>query len=222
MLTLFRSNKWFLVPYLLFLTLGGIVLLSFSKIDIHWFINQHNNKIADFFFKYFTNLGDGIASALAIIILLFIRYRYALAMALSTVLSTIIVRLFKQYLLPDFDRPLSIFHNIRQLHMVHGVDVHTINSFPSGHSATAFSVYLLFAMIIENRSLKFLFFATAFLVAYSRIYLSQHFLVDIYFGSVFGAFSTLICFYWANQWKNQKWNLSLRNKMSKNDDPVKE
>jgi membrane-associated phospholipid phosphatase len=210
------------LPYLFFLILGGSILVSFSKIDIHWFINQYNNKIADFFFKYFTDLGDGVISALAIIVLLFVRYRYTLAMILSTFLSTLIVRLFKQLLLPDFDRPVLIFQKINHLHLVPGVDMHTINSFPSGHSATAFSVYLLLAMITENKFTKLLLFTVAFLVAYSRIYLSQHFFVDIYFGSLIGAFASILSFFWTLQWKNPRWDLSLLNKMNKKDGSIKE
>jgi membrane-associated phospholipid phosphatase len=221
MLNTFRLNRWFFVPYIIFLIFGGLILILFSKIEIHWFINHHYSNIADFFFKYFTNLGDGLILIPVIIILLFISYRFVIMAAISNLLTTIFVRLFKQLILPDLDRPVSIFRNVRKLYLVEGVDVHLINSFPSGHSATAFSIFLLFALIFDNKNLKFLFFAIAFLVAYSRMYLSQHFLMDVYFGSIFGVFSTLAAYFWVNTWKNIKLDFSIKNLLKTKNNGIK-
>jgi membrane-associated phospholipid phosphatase len=208
MFNLMRANNWFLVPYLIFVISGGFILILFQKTEIQWFINQHYIKVADIFFKYFTHVGDGLLYLVAILILLFIRYRYAIAMALGTIFANFLVHLFKQVILPDLDRPLAVMGKMYNLHLVDGVKVHLINSFPSGHSATGFGVFLLFAFIINNKSLKFLLFTLAFLIAYSRVYLTQHFLTDIYFGSLFGVFGTFTAFWWTNQWKNPKLDLS--------------
>jgi membrane-associated phospholipid phosphatase len=219
MINIFRQNKWFYLPYLIFLVIAGTFLILFSKIEIHWFINQQNCKIADVFFKYYTHLGDGILIAIAIFILLLIRYRDAITIAISSIFATILVQAFKRYILPDTDRPLLVFEKIHNLHLVDGIYMNTAHSFPSGHSATGFSVFLLFAMITGNKYLKFLFFIIAFLVAYSRIYLSQHFLVDIYVGSLIGVVSTSLIFLWTKSWKSKKLELSLINivKTKKND-----
>jgi membrane-associated phospholipid phosphatase len=219
MIEIIRQNKWFYLPYLLLLTVGGLFLILFSKIDIHWFINQLNCFVADNFFKIFTHFGDGIMIAFAILIMLFIKYRYAIVVAISSILATIIVQLFKRYIIPDVDRPSLVFESIRKLHIVEGITMNTAHSFPSGHTATGFSIFLLFAIISNNKYLKLLFFIVAFLVAYSRIYLSQHFFVDIYFGSLIGVLSTSFVYLWASKWKSNKLDLSILDifKKKKND-----
>jgi membrane-associated phospholipid phosphatase len=216
---IFRQNKWFYLPYLIFLVIAGTSLILFSKIEIHWFINQQNNKIADVFFKYYTHLGDGILIAIAIFILLFVRYRDAITVGISSIVATLLVQVFKRYILPDTDRPMLVFEKIHNLHFVDGIYMNTAHSFPSGHSATGFSIFLLFAMISGNKYMKFLFFIVAFLIAYSRIYLSQHFLIDIYVGSLIGVVSTSLIYLWTDSWNSKKLELSLINivKTKKND-----
>jgi membrane-associated phospholipid phosphatase len=196
-------------------------MILFKRTEIQWFINQNYNIIADIFFKYYTHLGDGILYAVALLILLFIRYRYALTMAIATIFANFLVHLFKQVILPDYDRPLAVMGKFYNLHLVDGVKVHLINSFPSGHSATGFGVFLLFALIVSNNRLKFIFFTIAFLIAYSRVYLTQHFLIDIYFGSLFGVIGTLLAFWWTERWKSTKLDLSLLNVLKSKHNDIK-
>ncbi len=204
MINCIRSNRWFLLPFLAFLLIGGMVLVSFSKTDIHWFLNQQNHPLADWFFKVYTHLGDGIMIVLALIILLFIKYRYALVLAFSSIFATLLVQFLKRYLFNDLRRPVVIFEKLGNLHLVEGVTPVVAYSFPSGHSATGFGIFLLFALISKNKYLKLIFFMSAFLIACSRIYLSQHFLVDVYFGSLIGAFCTFFCYLWVRGWKSPK------------------
>ncbi|MDD2950897.1 MAG: phosphatase PAP2 family protein [Sulfuricurvum sp.] len=63
-------------------------------------------------------------------------------------------------------------------------------SFPSGHSATAFSFFIALALL--NPKYKPLFIALALLIVLSRIILLQHYLSDVAIGSAIGAFSS----YW--------------------------
>ncbi len=59
-------------------------------------------------------------------------------------------------------------------------------SFPSGHSATAFSFFIALALL--NPKYKSLFVASALLIVISRIVLLQHYLSDVAIGSAIGAF----------------------------------
>jgi membrane-associated phospholipid phosphatase len=61
-----------------------------------------------------------------------------------------------------------------------------MNSFPSGHSATAFALFLCLSIMVNRSWLKYLMFVFAALVCYSRMYLSEHFLQDVFGGSVIG------------------------------------
>jgi membrane-associated phospholipid phosphatase len=220
----FRKNKGFYIPYFIFFCIGAILLLSYSRVEIHLYINRFHHLITDIFFKLFTHAGDGIVLAIAIPVLLFIKYRYAIVLALSNICITIIVQSFKRFILPEIDRPVLVFYNVKKLYLVDGITHLTDHSFPSGHSATGFGLYLLFALITRNQTLKFIFFMIAFLVAFSRIYLSQHFFNDIYFGSLFGTLCTTSIYLWSEKWNKPKLEQSLRDaiKLRKNDDQKQE
>jgi len=193
---IFRKNQWFFIPYFFFLFMGGIILILFRKTDIHIFINNIHNASTDYYFKYLTYLGDGFTIFIAILLFSLINYRTTLTLTISTLLSSITIIIFKQALLKDISRPVRVFQNIQELYLVPGVDVHASNSFPSGHTATAFILFLLLSIITKNNFLKFVFFLIALSVGYSRMYLSQHFLIDIYFGSIIGVTCTILAFYW--------------------------
>ena len=47
------------VIYYLFLGAGALLLLSTEKGEILLWINSRHNAFLDFFFKYWTHLGDG-------------------------------------------------------------------------------------------------------------------------------------------------------------------
>jgi membrane-associated phospholipid phosphatase len=186
MIKIFSSIRFFLIPYILIILVLGYVLTTYSKSDIHIFINQHNSAFADQFFKYITFLGDGIFVILVCLFLLFVKYRYALMTFSTYIITGLFVQVLKRFIFTGTPRPKLYFEGLYDLHLVEGVKIYTVNSFPSGHTASAFALFLCLAFIIKNRFLQFIFLGTACLTAFSRIYLSQHFLVDTYFGSLIG------------------------------------
>ena len=72
------------------------------------------------------------------------------------------------------------------LHFVEGVRLHEYNTFPSGHTTLAFSFFFLLSVFFQKPWLSAVFFVLALLVAYSRMYLSMHFLADVWVGSILG------------------------------------
>jgi membrane-associated phospholipid phosphatase len=60
------------------------------------------------------------------------------------------------------------------------------NSFPSGHSAAAFSVASVIASQSKDANIDFVVYSLATLVALSRVYLEKHWASDIFIGSVIG------------------------------------
>ncbi len=60
------------------------------------------------------------------------------------------------------------------------------NSFPSGHSAAAFSVASVIASQSKDPNIDFLVYSLATLVALSRVNLDKHWASDIFIGSVIG------------------------------------
>ena len=193
MLSLLKGNSAFLIPYSIFLLCGGVILLCFSKTDIALFINNHHNTLSDSFFKYYTNVGLGWLILPVVFILAFVRLRYVIIAFAAFVLTFIINDAIKSIV--GAPRPVEVFTQLHQsLYFVSGVDIYHWNSFPSGHTAIAFSSFSVLALCYNNKLLKFLFFVMAFLVAYSRMYLSEHFLVDVYVASIIGTSVTLFCY----------------------------
>lgn len=194
MRTIFKSNSAFFLPYLIFILFGALLLAIGSKENIHLTFNAFHTSFFDTFFLYVTYLGDGTLALLLTIMLLAVKYRFALIVGLSNILASIITQVLKQTVFADALRPKKYFEGLHDLYFVPGVENHLYYSFPSGHATCAFSLYLALSFIVKNKSVKTLFFALAFLVGYSRIYLSQHFFGDVYVGSLIGVGITILVY----------------------------
>ena len=203
---LIATNRYFFLPVLIFLIFSGIILLTFSKPDLHVRCNQVNSHFLDIFFQYATWLGNGVFIPVLFIGLLLVKYRIAFAFLAGSLLGALVVNLFKKVLLHNMYRPAKYFelYESYKLHLVEGVKTHSLQSFPSGHTATAFSIFLTLALITRNKALKLFFFAIALLIAYSRVYLSQHFFMDIAAGTVIGVGFIVLSFYFFER-INKKW-----------------
>ncbi len=195
MLKLINRNRIFLLLYVLILIVGLISILYYSKADIHQFLNSIHSPFFDKFFKYITYLGSGITAGIAAIFLLFVRLRYSIILSVSAVTSGVVAQLLKRFLFSGCERPVVYFREIAELYYVPGIDLHTHFSFPSGHSVTAFIIFGLLAFISEKEPIKISALLVSFIISYSRVYLSQHFLVDILAGSFLGMI-TILFFYW--------------------------
>ncbi len=204
MKAIFKNNISFLLPYLIFIVLGALLLAVDTKTEMHLGFNSYHNSFFDSFFYYITYLGDGVMAVLTVIILSAIKYRYAVIVGLSNLISAIITQTLKQTLFSDSVRPKKFFEGIHDLYFVPGVNNHLYYSFPSGHSTCAFALFFSLALLVKNKTLELLFFITAILVGYSRIYLSQHFFEDVYAGSLIGIFTTIIVYYFIQK-REIKW-----------------
>lgn len=197
MLKLIRENRPFFVPYFFVLIIVGIVQLVYNKTQLFLFINTHANAKADFFFRYLTNVGDGLFYGAIIIVLLFVEYRYALAALLSFALTSLAAQLLKHFVFSSSLRPNGFYeHSEVTLRVIEGVKVYNNNSFPSGHATTAFSLACLLAILIKRKNWGYFFLVLACATSYSRVYLEQHFVEDVYFGSILGVFLTVLLTNW--------------------------
>ncbi len=190
MFQLFKKNKAFFIPYLLFLLAGGLALALWNKTDIHLLINKYHNPQADLFFSNLTSLGLGITIVPVLLILVFVRFRYIIISLLGFVLTFTINDTLKAIL--HTPRPITVFGDLHQtLYLVPKVEMFSWNGLPSGHTATAFCMFCLLAFYTKNNWLKIFYFVIAFLIGYSRMYLSEHFFQDVYLGSIVGVGSAL-------------------------------
>ncbi|MGZ3900281.1 MAG: phosphatase PAP2 family protein [Bacteroidia bacterium] len=204
MKAILRSNLSFLFPYFIFLLLGAALIIANSKANTHLEFNSFHTHFFDVFFSYVTYLGDGVTAVLVVIILLVVKFRYALIVGLANIISAAITQTLKHTVFSNVVRPKKFFEGIHDLYFVPGVENYLYNSFPSGHSTCAFSLYFSLALILENKIYKSVLFVVAFLVGYSRIYLSQHFLQDVYAGSLIGVSISLVVYYFIQK-SNKTW-----------------
>lgn len=185
-----RNNAAFLLPYMVLLLAVLPVLSLYNKEDIHLWINGHYSAFGDTFFRIITFMGDGLFFILPACIMLFFSARHLLFLMSSYLGTGLAVQLLKRLAFPHVARP-SVFLQDHSLHLVDGVTLLQGRSFPSGHAASAFSLFLCIALLADGKTVKFLCLVMATLVAFSRVYLSQHFLADIYAGSLIGTSGTL-------------------------------
>jgi membrane-associated phospholipid phosphatase len=151
-----------------------------GKSELFLLLNTDLGRPADYFFEYFTHLGDGALWAGWLIWILVKKQKPILPLLFSSfALDTIITQVIKQVIFPNEMRPSEAIKDGSFIHYVEGVTVHSINSFPSGHTATAFTFLLLIALTTKGGWFTALAFIVACIVGYSRIYLGQHFPFDV-------------------------------------------
>jgi membrane-associated phospholipid phosphatase len=182
-----------------FIVVGGLLLCLFSKVAIHLFINRYHSSYGDIFFTHATLLGDGISATLVVVVLLFINYRSAATLAVSNILCAVIIQSLKRTIFTDSIRPIQFFHGIHNLYVVSGVEIYSFNSFPSGHSATIFTTCAILSLKTDHKIVRACLLGAACLIAFSRVYLSQHFFEDIYTGAIIGFFVAVLTAAFFNQ-----------------------
>lgn len=191
----------FLVPTLVLALVLGIALLITPKAELHLALCQPHTTGLDTIVPIITNLVDWLPY-LCVILLLFYRVGWATFLASNLLLSTVIVQPIKHIV--HAPRPLTWFaENMPDvtLPLVEGVRMNHWLSFPSGHTTTFFVLFYSLSIILcaENVTgkmiLSFLCFLCASFGAYTRIYLSQHFALDVFAGILIAVLSTLSLYF---------------------------
>ena len=177
-----------------------LIFLAHEQGDIVLIINGWHHPVLDVFFTYFTRLGNGIIFLFFTLVLVAVKFRHAIITALVGGVHALFIGITKNGLFPHQPRPKNFFDADIGLNFIQGVDVHGWMSFPSGHTASAFALALLISLITKNRTVTALFLVYALLVAFSRIYLLQHFYKDVFSGAVIGLLSTFLV------WKGLAYN----------------
>lgn len=184
------NNLYFLVPYVLWLIVGGIILAFFSKQMLFALVNTHHSSVLDVIMYYTTWMGEGATITIVLLLLLGLsslrNWWYFVAALVCNVIPTIIEQSLKSYY--NSPRPLNYFHHAAWIHIAPNWPQLMNKSFPSGHSTGSFAFFCFLAMLLPEKYRKFglLFFFMALSVCYSRMYLAAHFYEDVYVGSFIG------------------------------------
>jgi len=159
-------------------------------------VNNFFNKHLAYFFLIVTHLGDGLFFVALSLLISYYSLKNGFLTFFSYLLSSLVSRIFKDIMFPEQIRPVKFFseQNIPIQHLEE-ITLHSYQSFPSGHTLTAFAVYGILAYLYKTQYSHLFFVMVAILVGVSRIYLAQHFIRDVFAGTFLGYFSTLIVIY---------------------------
>lgn len=188
-----RRNQSFFIGYLFFF----IALLAFciltNKTDGFLLINSFHNKMLDDFFILVTNIGNGLF-IFAVIAWMLIRRKniWFWQTGISFLASGIIVQIFKHAVYSP--RPKAFFQSKASLHLIEGITCTGSNSFPSGHTTSIFALATLLSLYASDTRWGILFLSIAILTGFSRIYLSQHFPLDVLVGSGVGVLVSVVIY----------------------------
>jgi membrane-associated phospholipid phosphatase len=175
----------------------GVITLTCSlvlgKIPFFLVLNTDLGTVADYFFVLGTWLGDGAMWVVVLLLALWMKRKDTLPLLISSfVFTTIFTQVCKYLIVPHAPRPSNAISDMSLVHTVPGVELHTVSSFPSGHTATAFTIYLVFSLLLTGNWWLVAGLFYALWVGYSRIYLAQHFPVDAGAGMIVAVVSVLI------------------------------
>lgn len=141
-------------------------------------LNNNYGSFADASFAFITHLGEEAGWVTLFLLVFFFRRQFLPLIVMALIFSTIFVQGLKNSL-PEQARPTKAITDQSIIHTVKGVSLHTIQSFPSGHTTAAFTVFLLGCLFIHKKWIILVGFVHAIAVGYSRIYLAQHFPKDV-------------------------------------------
>ena len=191
----------FLLPTIVLALVLGTTHLVVPKAELHLALCQPHTPFLDAIVPVFSDLVDWLPY-LVVLLLLFYRAGWATFLASNLLLSTLIVQPIKHILCAP--RPLTWFAKNMpdvSLPLVEGVRMNYWLSFPSGHTTTFFVLFFTLSIILcaddvkGKNILSFICFLCASFGAYTRIYLSQHFALDIFAGILIAVCSTLVLYF---------------------------
>jgi membrane-associated phospholipid phosphatase len=188
-------NPFFLIPFAIWIILGGICLLVFDKQQLFSLFNVHHSAWADVLMERTTLLGEGFFSTIVLLVLLgvkeFRNWWYFSSALLTNIVTVVVIQTVKYTV--DAPRPLKYFNDAAWIHTSPEWPRLLEHSFPSGHTCAAFCLFTFLAMLLplKYRYLGIVLFIAALAVGYSRMYLAAHFFLDVYVGSIIGGIFTI-------------------------------
>ncbi|MEZ0540442.1 phosphatase PAP2 family protein [Fibrella arboris] len=189
---LFRTNRVFFITYLLLIVTVGTLMLLYTKEQLIRFVNEQNTPLGDQLFPYLTYLGDG-GFVIVIGVLVLVVHRHAGWLVLASFAVSGLISLFlKLVVFPERLRPVRYFeHSNWAYHLIKDLHINEYNSFPSGHTTSAFALFSMLVFLWRRKGWGWLGTLLAAIAGYSRVYLFQHFVEDAFAGALLGTLTTV-------------------------------
>jgi len=190
--SLFKENILFFAGYFLLLIFALFILFANSKGAGFVLLNPYHTIFLDYIFQGLTLLGDGFFSIAFCVVLLFVRKKYVSLLVFMSFASSGIAAQVLKYFITEA-RPAVFLEHSNYPYFIENVTLHNYHSFPSGHTATIFALISIVAFVSKNKLSAIPLLIIGALVGYSRMYLGQHFMVDVTIGSLTGILFAIIC-----------------------------
>jgi membrane-associated phospholipid phosphatase len=187
------QKKHFIIAVVLSISLAASLFtmsMLWGKNEAFLYLNANLGLVADKVFEYSSYLAEGWIWIPYFIVLVGLYKKDTAFILMNFLVSTLLTQFAKNYIFDTAMRPMASGLDATQIHTVPGVEIHTFNSFPSGHTATAFTLFLLTTYLFPNKYALSIGIIYAMVCGYSRIYLAQHFPLDLA-GGIFVALLTL-------------------------------
>ena len=151
-------------------------VFSFDRLDQMSLINSFHSPEADFLFKIISSGAEITIPILFLGYLIWKKSDLLKSYVISYIFSTLIVQFLKLIVFKDALRPLAYFKGqAHSWHMVQNLLISEYNSMPSGHTSAAWFMCFWLAFVGKSGTSGIIFALLAAGVAYSRVYLFQHF-----------------------------------------------
>lgn len=165
----------------------GSIINNFDMSILNFIRDNLTNPFMDKFMTFITYLGDKGLIWIIIGIILLVQKKYRkvglvllLGLLLNAILGEVIIKNIVQ-------RP-RVFNTYPDIHLI--IKGPSSYSFPSGHTASSFVAAGILSYYIKD--IKYIIYAFASLVAFSRLYLYVHYPTDIIGGIILGTVSAMI------------------------------
>lgn len=192
-----------ILGYAIFFIGGGLFLLMTTKPESFLILASFHTPFLDGLMRNWTHLGNGITALVFALLIGFRKIRWGVYFLITYAFSGVLVQILKRHVFADVVRPLKYFSDLGQeIALVPGVSVYQYNSFPSGHTATAFALFVGIAMLVKNKIVQAVCLILAIGVAYSRVYLAQHFPADVIAGSLIGVVTAWAFYAYVSRWQS--------------------
>ena len=170
-------------------------IFSLDRMGQMSLINSFHSSEADFLFKIITSGAEITIPILFLGYLVWKKSDLLRSYVISYIFSTVIIQFLKLIVFKDALRPLSYFKGqAHAWHLVQNLLINEYNSMPSGHTSAAWFMCFWISLAAKKPWISLLMVFYAILVAYSRVYLFQHFPVDTAVGAMIGTGVSLLVY----------------------------
>ncbi len=206
---IWHQNKFFFYLLIALFTIGLFPFFLFDKTSFFILLKHWYHPVADCIAPYISWLGDGVLYLFLLFMAALFRAscRKLIIISGSFFCMSIVVQCLKRVFFSHMLRPIALLPSDVSVHLIDGVPLLTDLSFPSGHSATIFVLISLIQLLGRKKKNVYsvILIGLGLIVAYSRIYLCQHFYIDVYVGAWMGTVSTIVVYIFATHLNGPDW-----------------